>query len=75
MQTAPKHNVLIIGGDMNAQIGKSENNRFSLHNTSNRNGDLLAEFSLENRLFKHQIPKNGRANYGHTHTQITQKHN
>jgi len=46
----PKHNVLIIGGDMNAQIGKTENNRFSLHNTSNRNGDLLAEFSLANRL-------------------------
>ena len=35
---------------MNAQIGKSENNKYCLHNTPNRNGDLLAEFSLENRL-------------------------
>ena len=32
-----KHNVLIIGGDMNAQIGKNVNNKFSLHNPSNRN--------------------------------------
>ena len=46
----PTHNVLIIGGDMNAHIGRNENNRFSLHNTPNRNGDLLAEFYLENRL-------------------------
>ena len=28
----PKHNVLIIGGDMNAQIGLNENNKFCLHN-------------------------------------------
>ena len=26
-----KYNVLIIGGDMNAQIGKNVNNKFSLH--------------------------------------------
>ncbi len=32
----PKHNVLVIGGDMNAQIGKNGNNKYSLHNTSNR---------------------------------------
>ena len=38
--TIPKHNVLIIGGDMNAQIGKKENNKFSLHNLSNRNGEF-----------------------------------
>ena len=46
----PKHNVLVIGGDMNAQIGKNENNRYCLHNTPNRNAELLAEFSLEKRL-------------------------
>ena len=34
----PKHNMLVIGGDMNAQIGKNGNNKYSLHNTSNRNG-------------------------------------
>ena len=34
----PNHNVLIIGGDMNAQIGKNVNNKFTLHNLSKRNG-------------------------------------
>ena len=33
-----KHKVLINSGDMNAQIGKDKNNKFSLHNSSNRNG-------------------------------------
>ena len=28
----PKHNVLVIGGDMNAQIGKNGNNKYSLLN-------------------------------------------
>ena len=46
----PKHNVLIIGGDMNAQIGKDNNNKFSFHSLPNRNGEHLAEFSLENGL-------------------------
>ena len=34
--TILKHTILIIGGDMNAQISKNENNKFSLHNSSNR---------------------------------------
>ena len=45
-----KHNVLVIGGDMNAQIRKNRNNRYSLHNTSNRNGQHLTDFMIENRL-------------------------
>ena len=32
-----KHNILIVGRDMNAKIGKDKNNKFSLHNSSNRN--------------------------------------
>ena len=40
----PQHNV---GGDINAQIGKDENNKFCLHNSSNRN-EHLTDFSLEN---------------------------
>ena len=36
-----KHNLLVIGGDMNAQIGKNRNNKYSLHNTSNRNEQHL----------------------------------
>ena len=38
VRSIPKHNLLVIGGDMNAQIGKNRNNKYSLHNTSNRNG-------------------------------------
>ena len=45
-----KHNVPIIGGDMNAQIDKNVNNKFSLHNSSNSNGEHLTDFMLENRL-------------------------
>ena len=44
-----KNNVPIIGGDMNAQIGKKVNHKFSLHNVSNRNGEHLTDFTLENR--------------------------
>ena len=44
-----KHNVLIICGDMNAQIGKNVNHKFSLHNLLNRNRHLT-DFTLENRL-------------------------
>ena len=46
----PKHNVLVIGGDMNAQIGKNGNHKFNLHNSSNRNGQHLTDFTIENRL-------------------------
>ena len=45
-----KHNVLVIGGDMNAQIGKNIIYKFSLHNSSNGNGEYLTDFTLENRL-------------------------
>ena len=33
----PKHKVLIIGGDLNAQIGKDKNNKFRTRTSSNRN--------------------------------------
>ena len=45
-----KHNILVIGEDMNAQIGKSGNNKYSLHNASIRNGQHLTDFMTENRL-------------------------
>ena len=50
VRSIPKHNLLIIGGDMNAQIGKNKHNKYSLHNTSNRNGQHLTDFMIENRL-------------------------
>ena len=49
MRSIPKHNLLIPGGDMNAQIGKNRHNKYSLHNISNRNGHLT-DFMIENRL-------------------------
>ena len=50
VRSIPKHNVLVIGGDMNAQIGKNGNKKYSLHNTSNRIGQHLTDFMIENRL-------------------------
>ena len=50
VRSIPKHNMLVIGGDRNAQIGKNGNNKYSLHNTSNRNGQHLTDFMIENRL-------------------------
>ena len=44
VRSIPKY-ALIISGDMNAQIGKNVNNKFSLHNLSNRNGEHLTDFS------------------------------
>ena len=35
---------------MNAQIAKDRNNKYSQHNTSNRNGQHLTDFMIENRL-------------------------
>ena len=50
VRSIPKHNMLVIGRDMNAQIRKSRNNKYSLHNTSNRNGQHQTDFMIENRL-------------------------
>ena len=38
-----------LGWDMNVQTGKNVH-KFILHNSSNRNGEYLTDFSLENRL-------------------------
>ena len=50
VRSIPKHNLLVIGGDMNAQIGKNRNNKYSLHNTSKRNRQHRTDFMIENRL-------------------------
>ena len=42
----PKHNILVIGGDFNAHIGKLNNSKFSYH----RNGNMLHNFIKENNL-------------------------
>ena len=50
VRSIPKHSLLVISGDMNAQIGKNGNNKYSLYNTSNRNGHHLTDFMIKNRL-------------------------
>ena len=50
VRSIPKHNVLVISGDMNAQIEENGNHKFSLLNSSNRNGQHLTDFTIENRL-------------------------
>ena len=50
VRSIPKHNLLVIGGDMNAQILKNRNNKHSLRNKSNRNRQHLTDFMIENRL-------------------------
>ena len=50
VRSIPKHNLIVIGGDMNAQIGKNRNNKYSLHNTSNRNGQHLTDFMIEKKF-------------------------
>ena len=50
VRSIPKHNLLVIGGDMNAQIRKNKKRKCSLHNTSKRNGQHLTDFMIEIRL-------------------------
>ena len=46
----PKHTFIVIGGDFNAQLGKSDDNRYTSHTTTNRNGTMLQNFLTENKL-------------------------
>ena len=43
VHSIPKH-IFIIGGDMNAQIEKNKNHKFSLHYSTNRNGTTSNRF-------------------------------
>ena len=73
--TIPNHNILIISGDMNAQIGKDENSKLCLHKSPNRNGEHLTDLSLENKLTCTNIKFQKREeNNGSTPTQKMLKH-
>ena len=48
VRSIPKHNVF----DMNAQIGKNGNHKYSLHISSNRNRQYLTDFTIENTNFQ-----------------------
>ena len=46
----PKHNLLIISGDFNAHLGQSDGYKFSYHQQTNRNGQMMNEYLKENNL-------------------------
>ena len=50
VKQVPIHNVLIIAGDFNAQLGSDLGHRFSHHQNTNRNGKLLNNFITQNKM-------------------------
>ena len=46
----PKHNVLIIGVDLNAHLGKDSGYKYAYHQTTNRNGQMLKDYLQENNM-------------------------
>jgi exonuclease III len=51
----PKHDIVIILGDLNARIGKEEvyqnvAGKHTLHKTSNRNGEWVCEYATANNM-------------------------
>ena len=75
----PKHNVLIIGGNMNHRVSKDENDEFCLHNMSSKNCEYLADFLIKNwwagrnnnSPLQKKKKKKKKKRYGSTRTQIT----
>ena len=50
VRSIPKHNMLVFWRRHECPIGKNGNNKYNLHNTSNRNGQHLTDFMKEDRL-------------------------
>ena len=48
----PKHNVIIIAGDLTAQVGSVDIVGFSFHDKTNRNGSLLLDLTKECELVR-----------------------
>ena len=69
ISNTPKHNMLMIGGDFNAQLGQPDH-RFSYHPQTNRNGafldSILTQFNLRatNTLFQKRKGKLWTITYG-----------
>ena len=75
----PKHNFVIIAGDVNAQVGSEDIVGFSFHDTINRNGSLLLDLTKEcelvsiitklqkkkGKLWTHTYPNGERAQLDH----------
>ena len=46
----PKHNVIIIRGDLNAHLGKDNGYKYAYHQTTNLNGQMLKDYLQENNM-------------------------
>ena len=46
----PKHNVIIIAGDLNTQVGMQDTKGSSFHGNTNRNGQILLDLMQECNL-------------------------
>ena len=74
VRSIPKHNVLVIGEDMDTQTGKNVNSKFSFYNSLRQNGEHLTDFRLENRLTCLNTKFQKSENYANTPTKIILKH-
>ena len=75
-----KHNILIIGGDFNAQLGQSDGFKYAYHSETNRNGSIFKDYLNENnllcldtkfqkrpgQLWTHMSPTGGKAQLDYT---------
>ena len=50
IRQVPKHNVIIVAGDMNAQVGIQDTKGSSFHDQTNRNGHMLLDLMKECNL-------------------------
>ena len=67
-----KCNILIISGDLNAQIGKNGSHKFCSHDSPNRNDIYETVFILKQDCsINTKFQKKGSESYGVTLTQIT----
>jgi len=51
----PKHDIVMILGDLNAKIGKEKayervTGKYTLHDASNENGEMVCNFATENNM-------------------------
>ena len=50
IRQVPKHNVLIIEGDVNVHLGQNDSFKLSNHQNSNSNGEMFKNPLLKNKL-------------------------
>ena len=64
-RSIPKHNILLVGGDMNAKIGKRDVMGSVYNDTTNGNGQRLLDYMQDCRLKHENSQTNAKENSGH----------